>query len=290
MLETMSEDYVRTARAKGLRGAPVVVKHGLRAALTPILTIFGLDLGLLLGGAVLTETRFSLNGLGKYAIDGINDKDLPEGPRRDPARRLLHLLANLIVDLLYARRRPESADRVTAHRPRRSGRPAASAVPRRARPAGPLPDRRRPGQVRRRAVLPAGAGQDARHRGRVRLRQVRHQPVGILGLHKRRQRPDHAARSCSTASELISASTETSASCAASEMAMIFQDPLSAMHPYYTVGNQIIEAYRIHNDVSARRPAQHAIEMLDRVGIPAAGPRASTTTRTSSPAACASAR
>ena len=51
-------------------------------------------------------------------------------------------------------------------------------------------------------------------------------------------------------------------------MAMIFQDPLSAMHPYYTVGNQIIEAYRIHNDVSKKKAREHAIEMLDRVGIP----------------------
>ena len=62
MLETMGEDYIRTARAKGLPERTVVVKHGLRVALTPILTIFGLDLGLLLGGAVLTETTFSLPG------------------------------------------------------------------------------------------------------------------------------------------------------------------------------------------------------------------------------------
>ena len=65
MLETMSEDYIRTARAKGLPERTVVVKHGLRAALTPILTIFGLDVGLLLGGAVLTESTFSLPGLGQ---------------------------------------------------------------------------------------------------------------------------------------------------------------------------------------------------------------------------------
>ena len=72
-------------------------------------------------------------------------------------------------------------------------------------------------------------------------------------------------------------------------MAMIFQDPLSSMHPYYTVGNQIVEAYRMHNEVSKKAAREHAIEMLDRVGIPqpASG---STTTRTSSPAACGSAR
>ena len=78
MLETMGEDYIRTARAKGLPERTVVVKHGLRAALTPILTIFGLDLGLLLGGAVLTESTFSLPGIGKYAIDAIVNNDLPK--------------------------------------------------------------------------------------------------------------------------------------------------------------------------------------------------------------------
>ncbi|MET0136033.1 MAG: ABC transporter permease [Kibdelosporangium sp.] len=68
MLETMNEDFIRTARAKGLNERTVVVKHGLRSVLTPILTIFGLDLGILLGGAVLTESTYSLNGIGKYAV------------------------------------------------------------------------------------------------------------------------------------------------------------------------------------------------------------------------------
>ena len=64
MLETMGEDYIRTARAKGLPERTVIGKHGLRAALTPIVTIFGLDLGGLLGGAVLTESVFGFQGLG----------------------------------------------------------------------------------------------------------------------------------------------------------------------------------------------------------------------------------
>nr|WP_202881406.1 ABC transporter permease [Pedococcus badiiscoriae] len=102
MLETMSEDYVRTARAKGLRERDVVVKHGLRAALTPILTIFGLDLGLLLGGAVLTETAFSLDGLGRYAILAIGDQDLPRILGVVLVASVFVVLANLIVDLLYA--------------------------------------------------------------------------------------------------------------------------------------------------------------------------------------------
>jgi peptide/nickel transport system permease protein len=102
MLETMSEDYVRTARAKGLPERNVITKHGLRAALTPIVTIFGLDVGLLLGGAVLTETTFSLPGLGKYAIDAIATNDLPKILGVVMLTAFFVVVANLIVDLLYA--------------------------------------------------------------------------------------------------------------------------------------------------------------------------------------------
>jgi peptide/nickel transport system permease protein len=102
MLETMNEDYIRTARAKGLRERKVVVKHGLRGALTPLLTIFGLDVGLLLGGAVLTEKTFSLNGLGKYAYDGIVANDLPKVLAVTLLAGVFIVFANLVVDLLYA--------------------------------------------------------------------------------------------------------------------------------------------------------------------------------------------
>lgn len=102
MLETMNEDYIRTARAKGLRERRVVVKHGLRGALTPILTIFGLDFGLLIGGAVLTERVFSLNGLGQYAVQGIFSNDLPKIMGVTLLAALFVVLANLVVDLLYA--------------------------------------------------------------------------------------------------------------------------------------------------------------------------------------------
>jgi peptide/nickel transport system permease protein len=102
MLETMNEDYIRTARAKGLREQRVVVRHGLRAALTPIVTIFGLDVGLLLGGAVLTESTFSLPGLGKYAIDAITNQDLPKVMGVTLLAASFIVVANLIVDLMYA--------------------------------------------------------------------------------------------------------------------------------------------------------------------------------------------
>jgi len=102
MLETMNEDYIRTARAKGLPERTVVIKHGLRAALTPIITIFGLDLGLLLGGAVLTESTYSLNGIGKYVIEAIKTNDLPKVLGVTLIAALFIVVANLVVDLLYA--------------------------------------------------------------------------------------------------------------------------------------------------------------------------------------------
>ena len=102
MLETMSEDYIRTARAKGLPERTVIVKHGLRAALTPIITIFGMDLGALLGGAVLTETTFSLHGLGLFTVLAVQNQDLPEILGVTMLAAFFIVIANLVVDILYA--------------------------------------------------------------------------------------------------------------------------------------------------------------------------------------------
>ncbi|MEV5572013.1 ABC transporter permease [Spirillospora sp. NPDC052269] len=102
MLETLGEDYIRTARAKGLPERTVITKHALRSTLTPILTIFGMDIGLLLGGAVLTEHTFGIAGLGQLSIDGITGNDLPVVLGVTLIAALFIVLANLIVDLLYA--------------------------------------------------------------------------------------------------------------------------------------------------------------------------------------------
>jgi peptide/nickel transport system permease protein len=102
MLDTMGEDFIRTARAKGLPERTVVVKHGLRSALTPILTIFGLDLGLLLGGAILTESTYSLPGIGKYSVDAVVNNDLPKVLGVVMIGSVFIILANLVVDLCYA--------------------------------------------------------------------------------------------------------------------------------------------------------------------------------------------
>ncbi|MEU5577328.1 ABC transporter permease [Streptomyces huasconensis] len=102
MLEVLGEDYIRTARAKGLAESAVIRKHALRSAMTPILTVFGLDLGVLMGGAVLTESTFNLPGLGLQAVNAISSKDLPVILGVTLCAALAIALANLVVDLLYA--------------------------------------------------------------------------------------------------------------------------------------------------------------------------------------------
>jgi peptide/nickel transport system permease protein len=102
LLETMSEDYIRTARAKGLRERTVVFKHGVRSAITPIVTILGLDLGILLGGAILTETVFNIPGVGRLAYDAIQKSDLPTVQGTVLMGAFFIILLNLIVDIVYA--------------------------------------------------------------------------------------------------------------------------------------------------------------------------------------------
>jgi peptide/nickel transport system permease protein len=102
LIEVMSEDYIRTARAKGLSERRVVGRHGLRAALTPVVTMAGLDIGLLLGGAVLTETVFNIPGIGRYAYDSIINSDLPAIQGTVLFGAVFIIGANLVVDILYA--------------------------------------------------------------------------------------------------------------------------------------------------------------------------------------------
>lgn len=101
MLETLSEDFVRTARAKGLRERAVIGKHALRPGLTPLVTVFGLDLGALLGGAILTETTFGLPGLGRETIKAVGQLDLPIILGVTLFGAFFIVIANLVVDLLY---------------------------------------------------------------------------------------------------------------------------------------------------------------------------------------------
>jgi peptide/nickel transport system permease protein len=102
MIEVMSEDYVRTARAKGLSDRTVNMKHVLRGAITPIVTVFGLDLGALLGGAVITEYVFNVPGLGKLSTEAVTNLDIPVVTGTVLFAAFFVITANIIVDLLYA--------------------------------------------------------------------------------------------------------------------------------------------------------------------------------------------
>ena len=102
MLDTLGEDYIRTARAKGLQERVVIRRHGLRAGLTPIVTAAGLDLAGLLGGAIITESIFSLPGIGTLAVSSVVDADLPLIVGITLVTATFIIVANLIVDLLYA--------------------------------------------------------------------------------------------------------------------------------------------------------------------------------------------
>ena len=102
MIEVMSEDYIRTARAKGLRERRVIFRHGLRSAITPVVTAAGLDIGILLGGTILVETVFNIPGVGRLAYDSIVNADLPMIQGTVLIGAFFIIMANLVVDVLYA--------------------------------------------------------------------------------------------------------------------------------------------------------------------------------------------
>jgi peptide/nickel transport system permease protein len=101
MLEVLNRDYVRTARAKGLGEAVVILRHALRNAFLPVVTVLGLNLGLLLGGAVLTETIFSWPGLGRYVVDSLMGRDYAAVQGCILIFAVLMVLINLAVDMIY---------------------------------------------------------------------------------------------------------------------------------------------------------------------------------------------
>jgi peptide/nickel transport system permease protein len=102
LIEVMAEDYIRTARAKGLPERTVILRHGMRAAITPIVTAAGLDIGILLGGAILTEQVFNIPGIGRLAYQSILDGDLPMIQGTVLLGAFFIIMANLVVDVAYA--------------------------------------------------------------------------------------------------------------------------------------------------------------------------------------------
>jgi peptide/nickel transport system permease protein len=102
MLDVLNEDYIRTARSKGISERRIIGRHGLRSALTPVVTQFGIDLGALLGGAVVTESVFGLPGLGKAALDALNQQNQPVVIGTVLLASTAIVVANIVVDLAYA--------------------------------------------------------------------------------------------------------------------------------------------------------------------------------------------
>ena len=288
MLEAMSEDYVRTARAKGLTERTVIGKHALRPGLTPLVTIFGLDLGALLGGAILTETTFGLPGIGRLAVAVGQPTGSADHPRRHPLRRVLHRDRE-------SHRRPA----LWPHRPPRSDWMSVRFSQKDARmSSGPQLIDDTVGQP----LVAPKAFLDVRDL-QVRFKTddgivkavdglsftvERGQTLGIvgesgsgksvtslaiLGLHRTRSTATVRGQVWLDGEDLISADDEYVRGLRGRKMAMIFQDPLTAMHPYFSIGAQIVEAYQVHHQVSKQEARKHAIEMLDRVGIPQAAKR-----------------
>jgi peptide/nickel transport system permease protein len=102
MIESLNEDYVRTARAKGLNERRVVMRHGLRAAVVPVVTIFGLDFAYLLAGTIFTERIFGIQGIGLTALDAIGNKDLPIISATVLISAAFIVIANIVVDVVYS--------------------------------------------------------------------------------------------------------------------------------------------------------------------------------------------
>jgi peptide/nickel transport system permease protein len=102
MLDVLGEDYIRTARAKGLRESRVVMRHGLRAAITPVVTQFGIDLGTLLGGVIIVESIFGLPGVGQLAVQSVTTQDLPVIIGTVILAAACIVVASIVVDLSYA--------------------------------------------------------------------------------------------------------------------------------------------------------------------------------------------
>jgi len=102
MLEVVRQDYIRTARAKGQKEGKIILNHALKNALIPVITVIGLQFGMMLGGAIITEAIFSIPGLGRFMVDAIGRRDFPIIQGGVLLIALSFSVVNLLVDILYA--------------------------------------------------------------------------------------------------------------------------------------------------------------------------------------------
>ena len=253
--ETMREDYIRTARAKGLRER-AVVRQGVRSAINPIVTLFGLEIGVLLGGAILVETVFNIPGIGSAQLSGDPVRRLPRHPGDGAARLGVH-----------HHREHRRGRRLRVSRPSRSLLMSATEPLLRVeelRVEFPTED----------GVVHAVDGITYQvHAGRT-LGIVGESGSGktvssltTLGL-TRRQGARISGRILFEGQDLVILPEERLRAIRGNDIAMVFQDPLSSLHPLYKVGKQLIEAVQAHRDVSKATARNRAIELLGLVGIP----------------------
>ena len=221
MIDVMSEDYIRTARAKGVAGASVIMRHGVRSAITPIVTLLGLDIGLLLAGnAILTESVFNIPGVGREIVVAIR----PVRPARDPGDRAVRRV-------LHRHLQPDRGHRLR--------------VP---RPAGPIPvsllevhDLKVHFETDDGVVKAVDGASFAVEQGQT-LGIVGESGCGksvanmtILGL-TRSPITSISGRILLEGRDLVEASPEDMQAVRGKEIAMIFQDPLTSLHPFYKIG------------------------------------------------------
>ena len=261
MIDTLSENYFRTARAKGLSRPLILRRHALRPALTPITTIFGMDFAGLLGGALITETVFGLNGIGKMAADSIAKNDQPVIMAVTLLAAFFVVIGNVVVDLVYTALDPRVRSDVGMTDELFVVEDLTVTLPTTPWAGGRGEER----------VVHRRPGRHARHRRRVRVGQVDDGLAVTRAAATRRARRTGSIRLDGT--ELLGRSERELRRCAANAISMVFQDPLSSLNPYYTVGLQIEEMYRAHRGGSRRAARQVAIEALDQVGIPDPGRR-----------------
>lgn len=277
MLESMGDDYVRTAKAKGLGEWRVLFRHALRVAIVPIVTIFGLDFAALLSGTIFTEMIFQIDGIGRWTILSLKRAVRTRLPDRQCDRaHLCGLCDPGEPDRRSAlcRPRPESEARMTtpiltpgtAHAPGVAGVGGTEPLLVVENLTVEFPTYNGLVHAVTDLSYSVGAGKTLGIVGESGSGKSV-SSMAILGLHDTRStRLSGSIRF--DGREVVGMSDGDLRKIRGNDVAMIFQDALAALHPFYSVGSQIVEAYRIHNDVSKKAARARAIEMLDRVGIP----------------------
>ena len=260
----MREDYIRTARAKGLRERRVVLRHGVRSR-----------------SRRSSRSSASTSASCSAARSSPRPSSTSPGSAGWPTTRSSSSDLPMIQGTVLVRR--------VLHHHREPGRRHPVRVP---RPAGavlvsvPWPllevkdlrvhfddrGRRREGRRRRLATRSSRAGRSASSASPARARASR--SLTVMGLTRARNARDLAARSCSTGSDLLTASDDELREIRGNDIAMIFQDPLSSLHPFYKVGDQLVEAVRAHRDVSKAQARDRAVELLEPGRHPRAAQRA----------------